>query len=134
MRSNTFPHRFCRLCGIILLSLACSGEPATAGPFSITLAVSPTPPPVGTSPLLIQVADSAGGPLEGLSVSVEGETEDGAATRAARSARELGGGRYALDAFDFSMIGTWHVTVHVQDGQQTGYRRFRVGVVRGGPG
>ncbi len=134
MPPTTLRHRIPGFCGILLLSLSCSGEPVTEGPFSIALAVSPTPPPVGTSPLLIQVADSAGRPVEGLTVSVEGRTEDGGAAKAAQPARDLGEGRYALDAFDFSVIGTWHVTVRVRDPRKTGYRRFRIGVVRGGPG
>ena len=134
MRPTTPLYCFPGLFGLILLSLSCTGEPVTEGPFSITLSISPTPPPVGTSPLLIQVADSACRPLEGLTVSVEGRSEDETATRAAQPARNLGGGRYALDAFDFSMIGTWHLTVRVRGRQETGYRRFRIGVVRGGPG
>jgi hypothetical protein len=97
-------------------SLLVSGCVASPPPFEVTLRLSPTPPLVGPTRLLVDVTDPAGDAVADASVFVEGlsdELPNGTATRGV--AINEGAGRYVVPAFDLDVGGPWTVSVTVSD-------------------
>ncbi len=90
---------------------ACRGQSAAAGNVQIDLRISPNPPAVGRSEVIVRLADAGGKSLEGATVEVEGNmTHPGMVPVLAR-AEEVGGGRYVVRDFAFTMGGDWILTV-----------------------
>ena len=97
----------------MLLLPGCRGTGSGEAPdVAVDVAISPTPPTVGPARLLISLADSAGLPVEGASVQVEGNMSHAGMVPvrgAAEPTRQPG--QYAVPDFRFTMAGDWFLTV-----------------------
>ena len=72
----------------------------------LEIAVSPTPATVGSARILLTLSDTAGVPLSGATVVVNGRSPTGL-PQAVDTAHEDGPGRYVVDAFPFDTTGEW---------------------------
>ncbi len=97
-------------------ALIVSGCLAPPPAFEVTLRLSPTPPLIGPTRLLVDVANSGGSPVSGASVSVSAVPDDLPGRTAIVSiAVDEGAGRYVVPGFDLDLGGPWTVTVTVSD-------------------
>jgi len=74
---------------------------------SLTVAISPTPPAVGSSRLIISLQDSTGAPLEGAIIEVEGSMSDSGVIPVVDTAEAEGSGHYGISDFRFTTAGDW---------------------------
>lgn len=90
---------------------------------TVDVGISPTPPLVGPTRLLISLSDSAGAPVEGAEVQVQGNMTHAGMAPVFGTAREEGDGMYVIPGFRFTMAGDWILTVRVTlaDGRQSTY-------------
>ncbi len=100
---------------VTLLMIGClADQPEPA--FGVALRLSPTPPLIGPTRLLIDVVNAQGDPVTNAAVSVEGlpeERTDRTATMG--TAVEEGAGRYVVPALELDMGGAWTIAVTVTD-------------------
>jgi hypothetical protein len=100
------------------------------------LAISPTPPGVGQARLIITLQDTAGNPLDGARIFVEGNMSHPGMTPVLDTAVAEGTGRYYVPEFNFTMAGDWFLDLEatLPDGR-TGRLRKATRVTRppGGP-
>jgi len=119
----------------VLLALAlwgCRGDADTGDPeVSVRLGISPTPPLVGPTRMLVEIGER-GTPTSEARVSIEGSMNHAGMVPVLDSATILDDGRYVVPAFDFNMAGDWIVEVRVElpDGRRL-VRRFPVRVSGG---
>lgn len=96
---------------------ACGGaggsQAATPEPVSITLSTNPEPPVVGKNEIILDLEEQNGQPLTGAVVDVSADHIDMTGMTMGGPATDQGNGRYAITA-DFSMTGTWKVSVFVR--------------------
>lgn len=99
--------------------------PSEQGGLGLTVDVdiSPTPPLVGPTRLLISLSDSAGAAVEGAEVQVEGNMTHAGMAPAFGTAQDDDEGMYVIPGFRFTMAGGWILTVRVTlpDGRQGTY-------------
>jgi hypothetical protein len=96
---------------LTLLVAGCRGAPETGDPsLVLEVAISPTPPAVGPARLIITLHDTAGVPLEGAEIRVEGNMSHAGMVPVLATAEEEGEGRYAVPDFRFTMAGDWILT------------------------
>lgn len=90
---------------------------------AVDVGISPTPPLVGPTRLLISLSDSAGAPVEGAEVQVQGNMTHAGMAPVFGTAQEEGDGMYVIPGFRFTMAGDWILTVRVTlaDGRQGTY-------------
>jgi hypothetical protein len=94
-----------------VLLFACRGAPDTGDPsLVLEVAISPTPPAVGPARLIINLRDTAGAPLEGAEVRVEGNMSHAGMVPVLATAQEEAPGIYAVSDFRFTMAGDWILT------------------------
>jgi len=105
------------------------GDPAV----SVKIGISPTPPLVGPTRLLLEV-ERNGEPVQGARVAIEGNMSHAGMVPVLDSAREESPGRYGVEAFRFTMAGDWILEVRVElpDGGSA-LRRIPVRVSGGDP-
>ena len=126
---------------LVVLSVAalpmigCLGSPPESA-FQVNLRLSPTPPLMGPTRLIIEVAGPGGGAVTNADVSVEGLPE-GRTDRGATVgvATEEAAGRYVVPGFDLDVGGPWMIAVTVTD--STGLsitRAFPISVYGGSVG
>ena len=102
---------------VLWLACARSGEPArvTAPGLALAATVSPAVPRIGANEIALQLADSAGAPIEGAHLELT-VAMPAMGTMPAMGGtvpvRERGDGRYDAE-FDLSMAGSWRVTIAV---------------------
>jgi len=76
--------------------------------------VDPSVPVRGNNFWVVQVADAAGTPLEGATISIQPFMPDhGHGSPSPASAESLAGGRYKLSPLNFSMPGLWEVRLGI---------------------
>ena len=98
---------------------ACGGQATTsaettpAKQVNITVGSNPTPARMGDAELVFTITDSSGNPIEGARVDVSADHTDMMGMGMSGPATEQGGGKYAIKA-NFSMSGTWKLTVYVR--------------------
>ncbi len=116
--------------GILLLTLGlvagCRGEGPAGDPgLVLDVGISPTPPGVGPARLIISLTDTAGTPLSGAIVAVEGNMSHAGMVPVLDTARMTGPGQYLVDDFRFTMAGDWILTVEatLPDGRHTIHRQ-----------
>jgi hypothetical protein len=112
-------------------SLGCRGDMDRGDPsVAVDLAISPTPPAVGSARLLISLRDSLDAPLAGAIIAVEGNMSHAGMTPVQDTALAGNPGSYTVPEFHFSMAGEWFLDVEavLPDGRQV-RRRFPVHVV-----
>lgn len=80
----------------------------------LEVAISPTPPAVGPARLIITLEDTAGAPIEGAEIVVEGNMSHAGMIPVIDTARAEGPGRYGIPAFEFTMAGDWVLTLRAQ--------------------
>ena len=122
------------LLGLLLLP-GCRGDfdPGDRG-IEIEVGLSPTPPTVGPPRLIVTVQDTAGTPLEGARVEVEGTMSHAGMVPVLDTAGAEAPGQYVIPDFGFTMAGDWILTVTatLPDGR---WARFRTATdVVGPPG
>ncbi len=91
---------------------------------TVDVDISPTPPLVGPTRLLISLSDSAGAAVEGAEVQVEGNMTHAGMAPVFGTAQEDDEGIYVIPGFRFTMAGDWILTVRVTlpDGRQGTYQ------------
>lgn len=102
---------------VSVLITACSnvttGQNPPAQTISIILNTDPITPIVGSNKLIMEIQNTNGQPLSGAKVDVSADHKDMSGMSMAGLATEQENGRYSITA-DFSMSGTWNITVSVQ--------------------
>jgi hypothetical protein len=101
---------------------ACRGEPARGDPsLDLKLAISPTPPGVGPARIILLLTDTAGAPVEGASIRVEGNMAHAGMIPVVDTAEAVAPGRYAVPGFRFTMAGEWLLSARatLPDGRWT---------------
>ena len=84
--------------------------------FQVTLRLSPTPPLIGPTRVIIDVADVGGASATNVAVSVEGLPEERTGRGATVGmATQEGTGRFVVPGFDLDVGGPWTITVTVTD-------------------
>lgn len=113
--------------------LGCRGDVDAGDPDgAVRLGISPTPPLVGPTRMLVEIRDGSS-PAAGAAVTVEGSMNHAGMVPVIDTAELLDAGEYVVQDFDFNMPGDWIVEVRVllSDGR-TVTRRFPVRVTGGG--
>lgn len=106
------PRPFLYLLLPVLVLGGCRGELDTGDPgLVLDVAISPTPPTVGPARLLITLQDTAGAPLEGAEIVVEGNMSHAGMVPVVDTAQAQGPGDYAIEDFRFTMAGDWILTL-----------------------
>lgn len=95
-----------------LLLGGCRGEmEAGDSGLALDVAISPTPPSVGPARLIISLVDSAGTPLDGAEILVEGNMSHAGMAPVVDTALAEGPGKYGVPSFGFTMAGDWVLTL-----------------------
>lgn len=120
------------------LAAGCRGDLDEGdGSLTLDLAFSPTPPAVGPARLIIILEDTAGVPVEGARVVIEGNMSHAGMVPVLATAEAEGPGRYGVAAFEFTMAGEWVLTVeaNLPDGRVVRAQEVTnvVGRIGGGP-
>lgn len=116
---------------LALITMGCRGEVDSGDEsLSLSLAISPTPPAVGTARLLISLHDSLDAPLADARIAVEGNMSHAGMIPVLDTALAGDPGSYTVPEFPFSMAGDWFIDVKavLPDGRRT-QRRFTAHVV-----
>jgi hypothetical protein len=114
---NTFAFAFC------LLFLSCA--PQQQNDLSIKLETSN--PKVGKIPITLTIAYQ-NKPLENAQITVRGDMTHAGMAPVQQVAREVGGGKYVLDGFYFTMSGDWVLTVTAKTNTKTLLGETKLGV------
>ena len=109
-----------------VLLVACGGTemPApesSAKSVNIKVESNPTPAVVGDAELVFTITDASGNPIEGARVDVSADHTDMSAMGRSGAATDQGSGRYSIDA-NFSMTGSWKLTVYVRNDAGLDYK------------
>ena len=97
----------------VLSMIGCLGSPPEPA-FQVTLRLSPTPPLIGPTRLIVDVADVGGHAVTNAAVSVEGLPEELTGRGATMAmATEEAAGRYVVPGFDLDVGGPWMMAVTV---------------------
>ena len=89
-------------------------------PYVLDLGISPTPPAVGPARLIISLTDSAGAPVDGAEIVVEGNMSHAGMVPVIDTAQAEDSGRYGISDFTFTMAGDWVLILEASlpDGRQ----------------
>jgi YtkA-like len=74
--------------------------------------IAPEPPRTGLATITLKLADSAGKPINGARISLEGNMSHAGMRPVFSDARELEAGRYEAP-LEFTMSGDWIILVHL---------------------
>lgn len=97
---------------LLLASGGCRGRaPSGDDGLMLEVAISPTPPAVGTAHLSITLRDTTGANLENARIVVRGDMTHAGMTPVVDTAIAEGTGRYAVPDFRFTMAGDWILTL-----------------------
>ena len=110
-------------CIVAIVMTGCAPSEEGGLGLTVDVGISPTPPLVGPTRLLISLSDSAGAPVEGAEVQVDGNMTHAGMAPVFGTAQEEGDGMYVIPGFRFTMAGDWILTVRVTlaDGRQGSY-------------
>lgn len=139
MRSGPHPvsHPVFALVACVLVGLpGCRGEPVPGDPsLRLELAIAPTPPGVGAARIIILLSDTAGTPIPGASIRVEGNMSHAGMVPVVDTAEAVAPGRYAVPEFHFNMAGEWVLSARatLPDGRWT-VARLPTSVLAAPPG
>ena len=86
------------------------GQTDQAPDVSVALSVDPSSPAVGKAQVVVQLADTAGKPIEGATVDVRGDMSHAGMQPVMATATAGAAGSYPAD-FEWTMAGDWIVTV-----------------------
>lgn len=103
----------------VLLS-ACGSDATptstSSKPVDIKVESNPNPAMMGDLELILSITDVNGNPLEGATVDVSADHTGHSGMNMSGVATEQSAGKYAINA-NFSMSGTWLLTVYVRKGE-----------------
>lgn len=87
----------------------------------LEVAISPTPPAVGTARLIITLHDTIGSPISGAEIVVEGVLDQAETAPVVDTATMVSPGQYSVPDFRFPIAGDWVLTLHaaLEDGRTT---------------
>lgn len=121
----------------LLLLAGCRGEaPEGNSGFVMDVGISPTPPGVGPARLIVTLEDTAGNPVSGASIAVEGNMSHAGMAPVLDTAVSLPApGQYLVEDFTFTMAGDWILSLEatIPDGQVATHR-INTNVVSAPPG
>ena len=109
--------------GLIILMIMVAGcqrgQDTDLPEITINLAVTPDPPEVGQSTVILTVSDAEGQPISGATLELEGNMNHAGMTPVFGTASEISPGRYEAP-FQFTMGGDWFILVKagLPDGRQ----------------
>jgi uncharacterized protein (DUF2141 family) len=121
VKQIVLPSALCALLSAFVLSCA----PPSQNDLKIGLEV--TNPKVGKTAIMLSIAYQ-NQPLENAQVMVRGDMTHAGMTPVQQEARELGGGKYALDDFHFTMSGDWVLSVTAKTNSKTLLGEAKLGV------
>ena len=112
--------------GLSILLAACGGSAkptadSSAKPVNIKLESNPSPAMMGDVELVFTITDAGGKPIEGANVDVAADHTDMSGMGMNGPATDQGAGKYSVKA-NFSMSGTWKLTVNVRNNAGLDYR------------
>ena len=95
---------------VIGAATACRGEGDTLQDVAVVLRVTPDPPRIGPAVVVVTLHDTAGQPVAGAELSLEGNMNHAGMVPVLAQASELSPGRYQAD-LEFAMGGDWFILV-----------------------
>jgi hypothetical protein len=117
-------------CGVVLLLtafscffLSCAPQPQN----DLKIGLEVTNPKVGKIPVTLSVTYQ-NKPLKNAQITVRGDMTHAGMAPVQQSAREIGGGKYVLDNFHFTMSGDWVLTVTAKTNTKTLVGEVKLGV------
>lgn len=97
----------------LVFGWGCRGHLDTGDPgLVLSVAISPTPPPMGEARLIISLVDSAGSPVDEALIVVEGNMSHAGMVPVVDTAQAEDPGRYGISDFHFTMAGDWFLDLH----------------------
>ena len=109
---------FTLLATMAVLLSACGSSPTptsnSSKPVNIKVESNPNPAMMGDIELILSITDANGEPLEGATVDVSADHTGHSGMNMSGAATEQDAGKYAINA-NFSMSGTWLMTVYVRN-------------------
>ncbi len=113
---NLTPFSRALVVSVALLSFVCLSGCRGSGymddsSYVLELGISPTPPAVGPARLIIALSDSAGRPVDGAEIVVEGNMTHAGMVPVIDTAQAEDPGRYGISDFNFTMAGDWILTI-----------------------
>lgn len=120
------------LLGMLALSGACRGQPARPADVTVDVQVTPAPAAVGPGQVTVRLADGAGQPIDGATVSIMADMTHAGMAPVRADAVPAGVGRYVTRDFAFTMAGDWAIAVEAA--LPTGQTATRSVTVTVGPG
>ena len=122
-------HKIWRWLGLLLFAvLACSlvgcrGEGEELEGVAVSLAVTPDPPRVGSTTVVVILNDAEGQPISGAAMSLEGNMSHAGMVPALDTAVEVAPGRYQA-TLELTMGGDWYIVVQatLPDGRSLEHR------------
>lgn len=105
-------------CGLLVGVMGCGSAEADTPAVEVEWTLRPDPPRVGAATLTLALIDSAGRPIGGAAVEVEGNMAHAGMQPAFAEATETDSGQYAAP-LEFTMAGDWFLLVDavLPDGQ-----------------
>ena len=97
---------------VLLILAGCQTSPKPTDAVSIEHEVSPHPLHVGVSTINLKLTDSAGDPITGARIHLEGLMTHPGMRPVSNEAREAGPGRYQ-SSLEFKMAGDWIVLLQI---------------------
>ena len=113
-------------CVVMIGQTGCAPSERDGLGVTVDVGISPTPPLVGPTRLLISLTDSTGTPVEGAEVQVEGNMTHAGMAPVFGTAQDEGEGMYVVPGFRFTMAGDWILTVRMTlaDGREGTYEHL----------
>lgn len=101
------------LLSVLLAACGSAATPASSTAVNIKVETNPNPAATGDAEIVLNITDGDGNPIEGATVDVSVEHTGHGGMAMNGVATEQGGGRYAITG-NFSMSGTWKITIYVR--------------------
>ncbi len=98
---------------MVLLVAGCAGRGGGTSDVSVGLAVEPDPPQVGPATVRVTLRNSAGAPIGGATVELEGTMTHAGMVPVFADAAEVAPGEYEAH-LEFTMAGDWILIVRAQ--------------------
>lgn len=95
---------------LLLLVVSCRGSATDLPDINVDLALTPSPPQVGRSEIVLTLTDAAGQPISGAEVELEGNMSHAGMAPVLTEATEVAPGRYEAP-LEFTMAGDWFILV-----------------------
>jgi hypothetical protein len=117
-------------CITALLAVGCLRPTDASSPITVRHTVSPDPPQIGRSRVILKLADRAEKPVSGARITLEADMSHPGMAPVFGDANETGPGQYEAD-LEFAMAGDWVIVLHVRlAGGQMLERQFKVSGVQ----